>query len=459
MTIFTAKGVTRPGVLFPRQLNYESKLLFHLRAADVLLGWNDPDEDVARALTGEDPAAFTRATTGGYTRDSLGFVRQWGKGIPRLEMYDLDGDGYFEEPGIMLEGQRENVCLRSQAIATAPWGDVAGSVVSNNDAAAPDRTITATSIEDNGAASVEGRDQDITVADDSTVWCVSVFIKKNATGAICKLGLDLTGGGALAALILLDPADGSILAAGADVRDSGVIEYAEYYRVWVTIDNDSSGNTTATISLFPAWRAAGDLGGAASQDAAVDVNHFWGVQLENAAFPSSYVATVAAAVTRNADALTYTLAWLGDAILASKDDVTVYARMARPFHADVTGTIGADASLYQLSSSAALLEAYYDAASRVIEGQIDTATTDRTASQSVPSGAAIETTQQFRNLRTGGSLAVDVGSGLSAFSAAATAFSAFGDTTLTVGSGLYGALFELKVGRGLRTIRQMRETL
>jgi hypothetical protein len=178
----------------------------------------------------------------------------------------------------------------------------------------------------------------------------------------------------------------------------------------------------------------------------------------DAAFPSSFILTAGAAVTRNADSLAYTLATLGLTLDDLTDDFTVYARMARPFHADAVGSIVADANICQLSSTAALLESYFDAASRIIEAQIDTATTDRTANQSVPSGAAIETTQQFRNLNTGGSLAVDVGSGLSAFSAAATAFSAFGDTTLTIGSGFYGALFDLKVGRGLRTMKQMRES-
>ena len=91
---------------------------------------------------------------------------------------------------------------------------------------------------------------------------------------------------------------------------------------------------------------------------------------------------------------------------------------------------------------------------------INTPTTDKLANALILSGAVIETTQQFRNLRTGGSVAVDVGTGLSAFSDAATAFAAFGDTTLQVGNAateLYGALFDFKVGRGLRTRKQMQE--
>jgi hypothetical protein len=451
MTTFTQKGVTRPGVVLPRQLNYESKLLFHLRAADLLLG-HDPLEDVAQAITGEDPT-FSRTTAGGYTRDALGFLQPWGKGIPRLKMYDLDGDGYWEEPGILLEGQRENGFTKSIELDDGAWtktrascGGAAVDVIE-----APDGTATADKlVEDGTAATTHLFTRNTPALTDDTQQAFSLFAKAAERSEIRCL------------LRQKDNTDASVwfdLSAGTVGTISGsavglIEKYADgWYRCMIMADS-ANGGTTPTISI-----RLGSGGETASYNGdGASGAYFWGMQFEvDAAFPSSFILTAGAAVTRNADALTYTLATLGLTLDDLTDDFTVYARIARPFHADAVGSIVADASLYQLSSSAALLEAYYDAASRVIEGQIDTATTDRTASQSVPSGAAIETTQQFRNLRTGGSLAVDVGSGLSAFSAAATAFSAFGDTTLTVGSGLYGALFELKVGRGLRTLKQMQE--
>ncbi|KKL06352.1 hypothetical protein LCGC14_2596880, partial [marine sediment metagenome] len=302
-------GMTRPGAPFPRPLNYKSELLYHLRAADLLLG-HKPGENVLTALTGEVPT-FTRASAGGLTRDALGYLTLWGKSVPRIEMYDLDGDGYYETPGVMLEGQRENVCLRSEAINHGDWTNVNSPIVTNDDAEAPDRTISADKIEDDSAADSEGRRQDIGIANDSTTWCASVFVKKAPAGApVLKLLALLTGGSVPSAALYVDPINGANIASGS-VRDSGVVEYSTYYRIWLTVDNDSSGNNNMALFLMPAVRASGDVGAASDVVTTVGSNHFWGVQVENAAFPSTYIYTGGAAVTRVADALTYTLAWLG----------------------------------------------------------------------------------------------------------------------------------------------------
>jgi hypothetical protein len=452
MTTFTQKGVTRPGVVLPRQLNYESKLLFHLRAADLLLG-HDPLEDVAQAITGEDPT-FSRTTAGGYTRDALGFLRQWGKGVPRLKCFDLDGDGYWEEPGVLLEGQRENGFTKSIELDDGAWGKVrsscAGAAVDAIEA--PDGTATADKLVEDGTASSSHTFQRNTPAlTDNTQQSFSLFAKASGRS---EFQIELVQKDGTGATAWFDLSAGTVgTEAGGAV---GLIEkYADgWYRCMIMADSAAGGSTPVIVIRM----GSGGEDLSYSGDGASGI-YFWGMQFEvDAAFPSSFILTAGAAVTRNADSLAYTLATLGLTLDDLTDDFTVYARMARPFHADAVGSIVADANICQLSSTAALLESYFDAASRIIEAQIDTATTDRTANQSVPSGAAIETTQQFRNLNTGGSLAVDVGSGLSAFSAAATAFSAFGDTTLTIGSGFYGALFDLKVGRGLRTMKQMRES-
>ena len=457
----SALGVTRPGAPLPRGLNYQSDLLFHLRAADLLLG-HDPTEDVARAITGEDPT-FSRASAGGQTRDALGYLRQWGQAVPRIEMYDIDGDGYFEEPGLLLEGARTNLCLRSEDLETSPWVNVSTPIVTADDAEAPNRIITAEKIEDDNGAVVEGRAQDSTVTDDSTAWCFSVFVKKAPAAApVVELVLALTVGTPLTARLFVDPINGASIA-GGDVRDSGVIEYGTYYRIWLTIDNNTTGNTNLRANLMPAARATGDVASATEVVATTGSNHFWGAQVENAAFPSSYIRTGASSVARVADALTYTLPFLGQTITEDLDDLTTYVRMARPLHADATGALGVTPGVVALSGTVPRLQLFYVSASRLISADIDTATTDGSATQSIPTGAVLEMSAQHRNLRSGGSVAVDVGSGLSAFSSPdASAFSAFGDTTTSIGAGgglgdMFGALFELKVARGLRTMKQMQE--
>ena len=452
MTIAT-KGSTRPGVPFPRQLNYRSNALFHFRAADALLT-HDPVDDVLKAVTGEAPT-FSRASVGGLACDVFGDVRQWGQAIPRIKMFDIDGDGYYETSALLMETAAENVCLRSGAIQTGPWANIDVPAVTGNDAIAPDRSVTATKIEDDGGASLEGRDQDITVANDSTTWCVSVFVKKAAAGAtVVALRLQLSVGAAREALVLLDPITGDILTGGAEEVDVGVIEYGRYWRLWCTVANDSSGNTTLTPALFPAWRLTGDLGAVASVDAAQGANHFWGAQVENTTFPTSYVATVAAAVTRVVDSLGYTILFAPDL-----DEFTLYVELARPLWADLAD-LSATQGLLQVGDTNGRMSIYLDPSGDVLTAQMDTATTDRTATVAIPSGDPIRVTAQFRTVLAGGAVKIGAGAGFSAWSADASALAAWVASQVLVGK--YGTsladagIIACKVLPGLQTEAQAR---
>ncbi|MHC4715625.1 MAG: hypothetical protein ACYS5V_01530, partial [Planctomycetota bacterium] len=160
---------------------------------------------------------------------------------------------------------------------------------------------------------------------------------------------------------------------------------------------------------------------------------------------------------RNADSLAYTLATLGLTMDDLTDDFTIYARMARPFHADAVGTLGLTPVPVALSSGVPLLDIQINAATRIFAAIINTAGVDASRTAAIPAGDALEVMGQYQALNAGGLVAIDVGSGLTAFSTAATAFSAFGDTTLTLGTNLFSALFEVKITRGLRTFKQMQE--
>ena len=250
---------------------------------------------------------------------------------------------------------------------------------------------------------------------------------------------------------------------GTAVGDAvGLIEkYADgWFRCMFMADSATGGTTPSVIIRLGSGSETQTYDG----DGASGV-YFWGMQFEvDAAFPSSFNITAASTTARSPDSLQYTLAWLGQTLTEDLDDVTAYMRMARPFHADAVGSLGANSpSFFTMSDSLVRLRLTFLAASRLIETEVDTATTDATKSLAVPSGTVIEVSAQYRDLRTGGATAVDVGSGLSAFVTGATAFSAFGDTTLNAGrfntaDAIYGALFDLKIARGLRTLKQMQES-
>ena len=461
MTTFTQKGVTRPGVVLPRGLNYESKLLFHLRAADVLLGHN-PTEDVARAITGEDPAAFTRASAGGYTRDALGFLRQWGQGIPRIKMFDLDGDGFWEEPGILLEGARTNGFTKSIELNNAAWtktrSSCAGAAI--NAIEAPDGTNQADKlVEDGTAANTHQFSRNTPALTDDTQQAFSLFAKagERTEFRMRFLRKDNTG-----ATVWFDLSAGTVgTTTGSAV---GLIEkYADgWYRCIMMADSVNGGTTPQVFVQLGSGGETETYNG----DGASGV-YFWGMQFEvDAAFPSSFLLTAASTTARSADALTYTLAFLGLTMDELTDDFTVYARAARPFHFDAVGDFDTiiDPAFCQIGSAVPRLQMHANKQTvRRFTGIVNTLTTDATVNRSHPATTdeTVEVAMQYRNLATGGSAAIDFGTGLGAFSSAATAFTAFADTTLLVGSGssadFFGALFELKIARGLRTHKQMQE--
>ncbi len=447
-----ALGTTRPGAPLPRQLNYESDLLFHLRAADLLLG-HDPSEDIARSLTGEDPAAFTRASAGGYTRDSLGRLRQWGKGIPRIKMFDLDGDGYWEEPGLLLEGARTNGFTKSIELDDGAWTKTRSSCAGGgavNVTDAPDRTATADKlVEDGTAASTHFFTRNSPALTDNTQQSFSLFAKAAERTEILIQFLEQDGN---VASVWFDLSAGTV---GTETDAVGLIEkYADgWYRCMIVVDSDAGGSTPAVTVFLGEGSETNSYDGDGASGA-----YFWGMQFEvDQPFPSSFLLTAASTTARSADALTYTLAWLGQTITEDLDDLTVYARIVAPFFTGFTG-IGANINIIELSSVAASVNANYFNGAAQIRANIDTATADAFANNSYPgaAGDVTEISAQFTGLRTGGSVTLDIGTGLGASGTGATAFSAFGDTTLTVGFS-FTPLFDLKVARGLRTMKQMRE--
>lgn len=458
MTTFTQKGVTRPGAPLPRQLNYESDLLFHLRAADLLIGY-DPTENVARAITSE-AATFARTSAGGYCRDALGFLQPWGQGVPRIKMFDLDSDGYYETPGLMLEGARENAFTKSTELDDGAWTKLRATCAGAGEAdaiEAPDGTVTADKlVEDGTAANTHGFFRNTPALTNDTQQSFSLFAKAAERS---EIELILTQKDATQAIVWFDLDDGVVgTESGGAV---GLIEaYADgWYRCMMMADSDAGG-TAPVVSVN-----LGEGGETDTYDGdGASGAYFWGMQFEvDDAFPSEFIKTLAAAVTRNADSLTYTLPFLGLTMDDLTDDFTMYARMGRPFHADAVGALASEAGICQASSAAPSFKLFYRASTRNLRTLSQQNGGGVAAEQSIPSGAVLEALSQVRNLNTGGSVAIDVGSGLTAFSGADTAFSAFGDTTLLVGkdgaatSELFTALFELKIARGLRTFKQMQE--
>ena len=207
--------------------------------------------------------------------------------------------------GLLVEEARTNICLQSESFEEAEWTTAANSTFTKTQTA-PDGTSTGTDVihNDNNELNV----QNIVVVAD-TVYTYSVYIKQGITGAHDWVRIAYyNGGNGMQSWFDLTNAAAAgtpatfgagITLTGTSVEDVG----NGWYRVSLT-GQLASGVTAAVIEIE---NVTADSGTTSEQAASVI---WWGAQLEPGAFPTSYIRTVAASVTRNADVVSTTdLSW------------------------------------------------------------------------------------------------------------------------------------------------------
>ena len=247
---------------------------------------------------------FTRGSSGTYF-DSAGVLQTAGSNVARFDHNPVSGAPL----GLLVEEQRENLCLQSEDMGTTwdnSWGG--GLTLATNQAVAPDGTTTADQItQDDGLD--DGLFQNITLASASTyTW--SQFWKNidspqsrmhmwNATdGEYASLNFDWTAG---------VPSTNSSTGASN-------ITYENIGDGWHRISFNFSPTTDAIANrpvFFPNSGTVDTLG-----------TYVWGVDIQVGSFPTSYIKTTTAAVTRSADVATIALS---DVPGFSTTEGTVYA--------------------------------------------------------------------------------------------------------------------------------------
>jgi hypothetical protein len=202
--------------------------------------------------------------------------------------------------GVLIEGSRTNLLLRSQEFDDAAWTKN-GSTITPNATTAPDGTLTADKLVETAALIPHNVIQGATLA--ATTNYTQSIIAKAAERRYIQItsSTNFSGGGSAYQNFDLQTGtlQGSVGSKPATIRpltdgwficsftDTSVSAGAGQFAI-VVVDGP-------TASRNPSYTGDGTSG-----------IFIWGAQLEAAAFPSSYIPTVAAAATRASDVLSYT---------------------------------------------------------------------------------------------------------------------------------------------------------
>lgn len=230
---------------------------------------------------------FARSTTGTYV-DRYGVVQTAAIDEPR-----------FERNGLLMEGASTNLAFRSDDFNDAYWSKTQASITPNDIAAPNGVAASADKLVDTAVNTSHFTNRSVVAATDPTVPnAISVFARADE---ITQISLRMQDDG-LAGTVraIFDLSVGTVVSAtetGTGANATGTIQALAdgWYRCKLTGTPASTGSTVAGLVLLAKSGSTSYLGNG------TDGAHIWGAHLEELPFVSSYISTVATAVTRTAD--------------------------------------------------------------------------------------------------------------------------------------------------------------
>jgi hypothetical protein len=252
--------------------------------------------------TGTMPAAvtFTRASTA-WAHNSSGVLTSFATNAPRFAYNPTT----LAARGLLIEEARTNLFGNSTNLAYSFWSLANIFARTPYAGLAPDGSWTATLLEDNSTSVAQYVDATPAIPGTDTNWYTWSCYVKAGTSDLCHLRVYMTGGSSSLgsgvgvnftfSTKTLGTPSGTGGQGAASVSDAGYVELPNgWFRVWVRIQNNNTGNVTLTCRLFPQNTST----------AAVGTIYAWGAQAELGSYPTSMIVT-APTWTARASTATY----------------------------------------------------------------------------------------------------------------------------------------------------------
>ena len=241
------------------------------------------DLNFARQKRLDSRVTFTRGSTATYV-GSDGLIKTAASGEARFDHDPTTG----ESLGLLIEESRTNLLLDSEDFTQ--WSNEYSMTRSSNSLIAPDGTLTGTKIEiaNTGLTQVLKKSASVSTATNT----LSVFAKAGNNSSL------ILGDAQVGAAVTFDLSNGTYTVRVVGLYTAQMIPLPNgWYRCSVT-------NSLPRILYSPLW--IGMKWSTSGSGAVGDYIYIWGAQLEESPYPTSYIPTTTATVTRSADVASMT---------------------------------------------------------------------------------------------------------------------------------------------------------
>ena len=251
--------------------------------------------------------SFTRASTGTYV-DADGLIKTAAVNAGRFDHDPATG----ESKGLLIEESRTNLFTYSEDFSDSDWAKFGSATVTASSVTTPDGETNGYLLESSGTDRIE--DTPSTAITGTAT--LSIFAKYNNVSYISMTILDSSLNGQRQWFKIDDGTLGSSTAVGTgkNLSDASIADMGNgFYRLSMSIDG-FSGQTARCLIYLARTDSSFD---ASSGDATI----IYGAQLEQGAFPTSYIPTSGSTVTRSADVATIATSDFG----YREDEGTLYS--------------------------------------------------------------------------------------------------------------------------------------